>query len=412
MKSKARFVACSLLLMSALVSSLVFPAEAAVDDTQKAQAKTPAFSRDELFMPGAVRTFEGQALNEVAFPLGGIGTGTISLGGRGNLRDWEIFNRPGKGVHMPFTFFALYFEQAGAKLVRVLEGPLEPPYTTGFGFRRVYVPGLPRMEKARFKGEYPFAGIELSDSKIPLEITLEAFNPLVPMNPDDSGIPAFVLRFRVKNTGAAPAKITIAGSVLNPVGFDGEGQVDGLGHDKFGQNVNEIKKAATLRGLAMSSRKVKPEAAASGTMALATPWPDITYLTHWVRGDWWDDLQIFWDDFAADGQLKDLAEVSPSPDKQTDVGTLGLMASLAPGEEVVLPFILSWNFPNVLNYFDIVPEQRGRIFKNHYAERFQDAWAAAEYLQKNIVRLEAESRAFHKAFFSTTLPPYVLDAVS
>ncbi|MDR1949407.1 MAG: hypothetical protein LBQ38_08445, partial [Spirochaetaceae bacterium] len=26
-----------------------------------------------------------------AFPLGGIGTGTISLGARGDLRDFEIF---------------------------------------------------------------------------------------------------------------------------------------------------------------------------------------------------------------------------------------------------------------------------------------------------------------------------------
>jgi uncharacterized protein (DUF608 family) len=125
-----------------------------------------------------------------------------------------------------------------------------------------------------------------------------------------------------------------------------------------------------------------------------------------------DDLQIFWDDFAADGRLKDLAEASPSPDKQTDVGTLGLTATIAPGGEVVLPFILSWNFPNVLNYFDIVPEQRGRIFKNHYVAKHPDAWAAAEYLQANLGRLETESRAVHDAFFSTTLPPYVLDAVS
>jgi len=374
-------------------------------------AKT-APSPDDLLGSGPVRTFEGRALSEVAFPLGGIGTGTVSLGGRGNLRDWEIFNRPGKGVHMPFTFFALYFEQAGTKLVRVLEGPLEPPFTTGFGFRRVFVPGLPRMEKARFKGEYPFAEVELSDSQVPLEIKLEAFNPLIPLEPDKSGIPAFVLRFRVKNTGSAPAKITIAGSVLNPIGYDGTGTVDGAGHDKFGQNVNEIKKTATLSGLAMSSRKIKPEEAAFGTMALTTPWPDTTTLAHWVRGDWWDDLQIFWDDFAADGALKDVAEVSPSPDKRTDVGTLGLVATLGPGEEAVLPFILSWHFPNVLNYFDIVPEQRGRIFKNHYATRHADAWAAAEYLQANLVRLEEGSRAFHDAFFSTTLPPYVLDAVS
>jgi hypothetical protein len=27
-----------------------------------------------------------------AFPLGGIGTGTVSLGARGELRDWELVN--------------------------------------------------------------------------------------------------------------------------------------------------------------------------------------------------------------------------------------------------------------------------------------------------------------------------------
>src|SRR5262245_8640469 len=40
------------------------------------------------------RSYTGAAAKEVAFPLGGIGTGTVSIGGRGELRDWEIFNRP------------------------------------------------------------------------------------------------------------------------------------------------------------------------------------------------------------------------------------------------------------------------------------------------------------------------------
>mgnify|MGYP001129753760 FL=1 len=406
MKTRIRAVRLTLVIFAIAVFS-VLPATLGAD-----QSKAPAYGRDDLFRSGPVRTFEGRQLAEVAFPLGGIGTGTVSLGGRGNLRDWEIFNRPGKGVHMPFTFFALYCEQGGTKLVRVLEGPLEPPFTTGFGFRRVFVPGLPRMEKARFKGEYPFAEVELSDGKVPLAVTLEAFNPLIPLNAEDSGIPAFVLRYRVRNNGASPAKITIAGSVVNPIGFAGEGQVDGLGNDKFGQNVNEVRRTANLRGLAMSSRKAAPGSPAFGTMALTTPWPDITYLTHWVRGDWWDDLQIFWDDLSDDGRLADLDEVSPSPDKRTDVGTLGLTATIPPGGEVVLPFILSWSFPNVLNYFDIVPEQRGRVLKNHYAAKFPDAWCAAEYLQANLGRLEAESRAFHRAFFATTVPPHVLDAVS
>jgi len=413
MTNKRRFFNSYFILGFVLSSMLASPGSAMAGEASSQQkTSTPAYTSAELFGLGPQRVFEGDALREVAFPLGGIGTGTISLGGRGNLRDWEIFNRPGKGVNLPFTFFALYFEQGGKKLVRVLEGPLEPPFTTGFGFRREDVPGLPRMEKARFKGQYPFAAVELSDKEVPLAITLEAFNPFIPLQPEDSGIPAVVVRFKVRNMSGSPARITIAGSILNPVGYDGEGQVGGLGNEKFGQNVNEIRKTASLRGLAMSSNKVKPGSAAFGTMSLATPWNDITYLTHWVRGDWWDDLQIFWDDFAADGRLKDLAEVSPSPDKQSDVGTLGLVATIGPGEEVTLPFILSWNFPNVLNYFDVVPEQRGRIFKNHYAERFKDSWEAAEYLQANLDRLERESRRFHDAFFASTLPPYVLDAVS
>jgi non-lysosomal glucosylceramidase len=371
------------------------------------------YASQDLYRLGRPRTFEAGALKEVAFPLGGIGTGTVSLGGRGNLRDWEIFNRPGKGVNLPFTFFSLYFEQKGQKpLVRVLEGALTPPFTGEDGIGRGSVPGLPRMERARFRGEYPFAWVEMEDSQIPLHITLESFNPFIPLKPEESGIPAFVVRFRVRNLSRVPAKVTIAGSILNPIGFDGEGTISGVGHDKFGQNLNEIRKGQPLSGILMSSRKVKPDTAAFGTMALATPWKNITYLSHWTRGSWWDDLQIFWDDFAADGKLADLEEQSPSPDKRTDIGTLGLMATIEPFGEVTLPFILAWNFPNFLDYFDIVREQRGKIFRNHYAERFGDAWAAAEHLFQNLPQLEKETRLFHEIFYTTTLPPYVLDAVS
>jgi uncharacterized protein (DUF608 family) len=94
------------------------------------------------------------------------------------------------------------------------------------------------------------------------------------------------------------------------------------------------------------------------------------------------------------------------------VGSLGVTASLGPFEETTVPFVLAWSFPNVKNYFDVVAKQRGTVFRNHYAARFADAWAAADYLVKNLPRLERDSRAFHDILFSSTLPPYVLDAVS
>src|SRR4029077_6418084 len=42
------------------------------------------------------RTFTGRQLEMIAFPLGGVAAGSVALGGRGQLRDWEIFNRPDK----------------------------------------------------------------------------------------------------------------------------------------------------------------------------------------------------------------------------------------------------------------------------------------------------------------------------
>lgn len=59
-----------------------------------------------------LKQYDREHLYQVALPLGGIGTGTVSLGGRGELRDWEIMNVPDKkystvtiGNNAPFLQF-------------------------------------------------------------------------------------------------------------------------------------------------------------------------------------------------------------------------------------------------------------------------------------------------------------------
>src|SRR5512145_3517748 len=84
----------------------------------------------------------------VAFPLGGIGTGNVSLGARGALRDWEIFNQPNKGYSLPNTFFAIRTQIGGHEPVaRVLEGPLQPPHTQSHGYHPITNAGLPRCAR-------------------------------------------------------------------------------------------------------------------------------------------------------------------------------------------------------------------------------------------------------------------------
>ena len=87
------------------------------------------YSREELFKRGEQPTYTGPNLSEIAFPLGGIGTGSISLGGWGQLRDWEIMNRPAKGFAIPKAFFTLKVRlPRKPPVVKVLQGPVEASF--------------------------------------------------------------------------------------------------------------------------------------------------------------------------------------------------------------------------------------------------------------------------------------------
>src|SRR5262249_44546276 len=134
-------------------------------------------------LSSSIRSFTGPALSQIAFPLGGIGTGTVSLGGRGNLQDWEIFNRPGKGDQLFKTIRALRVAPKGwAPVSRVLERKSPPPFSSALGFKNNMLAGLPRFREATFRGEYPFAQIDFEDDAVPVAVSLEAYNPFIPMD--------------------------------------------------------------------------------------------------------------------------------------------------------------------------------------------------------------------------------------
>ena len=100
------------------------------------------------------------------------------------------FCTAGKGNYLQNTFFAIWAEQAGSSPVaRVLESKIRPPYSRSHGFVDYEVGGLPRLDGSRMKGEYPFVTIEFTDERLPVQVTLEAFTPFIPLNADDFGHP-------------------------------------------------------------------------------------------------------------------------------------------------------------------------------------------------------------------------------
>jgi uncharacterized protein (DUF608 family) len=344
------------------------------------------------------RTFSGRNLKMIAFPLGGIGTGTISLGGRGQLRDWEIFNRPDKGNTPDYCFPAIWAQAEGKKPVaRVLEARIEPPYEGPSGLGSNNVPGLPRLASAKFTGAYPFARLEFEDKKLPILVNLEAFNPLVPLDVEVSGLPIAVLRYRLKNPTAATVKVGIAFSLQNPVGNEGKQA--------------NFRQSEGVAGLFMDNPFLPSTDPLKGSMflgVLGAPEGSVSYLRGWKRTQWWDGPLTFWDDFTDDGALtSDSPAVSP-------VGSLAVTQSLPAGGETSVTFLLAWHFPNRTpdrcGWEAPVAEDKTTVVGNYYCERFSNAWEVARHVARELPSLEERSRRFAAAVESSTLPPAALDA--
>ncbi len=95
----------------ALAGGIAAPG-AEAQQPQAAPAKTAVAPRARIDYP---RTFTGRQLQMIAFPLGGVGAGSIALGGRGQLRDWEIFNRPDKGKSPAYAFASVWARGGNGK---------------------------------------------------------------------------------------------------------------------------------------------------------------------------------------------------------------------------------------------------------------------------------------------------------
>ncbi len=358
--------------------------------------------------PG-IRTFDSSH-RALAFPLGGIGTGNISLGARGDLRDWEIFNNPAKGSKLSNTFFAIRTQISDhAPVTRVLEGPVQPPYDLSHGYHPAANAGLPRLSGTTFYGEYPLAQIDFDAPDLPVDIRLEAYTPLIPLNPEDSGLPCAILLYTLTNTTASPVNLTLVGSMINPTGNPQHDAFGNIQFNKSGQNINEFRQDGNLNGLFLYSTGIEPGDLHYGNMSLATDHPQVTIKPAWLRGAWYDFLREFWDDLVDDGLLTDLGYEMPASDQRPDSASLGLVDTLEPGATKMYRFSLTWYFPNRINSWKANAE---RITRNHYATRFNDAWDVARYVMTEFDRLDSGTRQFHSALFSSTLPAYVLDALS
>lgn len=370
-----------------------------------------------------MRAFPSTAVQAV-FPLGGIGTGNVSIGSRGELLDWEIFNRPGKGKNLPYTFFALRYASEGeTPVAKALEAQRNTPFIqSGYdhphaagGYMPWLTPGLPRLRKATLRGEYPFAFVDFEDDS-PLQISLTAFTPFCPGDVDFSSKPVAIFTYRVKNSSKKPVDVSICFSAMNACGYAGETQIDfrsGL-MPYLGKNKNRLLKSGNETCILMETHKYPADHSRFGTMAIAANGGSVSAKTHWDRTSWWSNYRLFWKDFASDGVLETPPECESTPDGTTDIGSLAIRERLAPGEEKDFRFTLAWHFPNRIDDWDQkkTGSEGMKTVRNAYTSAFADASEAALDSLRNFETYFRRTELFRKSFFSSTLPAEALETVS
>ena len=285
-------------------------------------------------------TYRGAKTREISFPLGGIGSGCIGLGGVGHLVDWELFNRPAKRTRNGFSHFAVKAEAKGKLLdARVLHGDIAPPYDgagaigyTGFGFgvARETLSGLPHFRQTTFRGGFPFAEIEFRDSAFPGKVTLTGFNPLIPLNDKDSSLPAAFFTIAIRNSSRQAIDYTVAFTVRNPAGK---------------KTTNRFEKRPGAQLLHMTG-DLEASDIEFGDFAVATDAPAAHAQEYLYRGGWFDTLGVYWQDFTTPGRMKSRGYPAPG---SGDHGTLAVRLRVPAGQQTTARFVFSWNVPNCEN---------------------------------------------------------------
>ena len=347
--------------------------------------------------------YTGSNLREISFPLGGIGSGCIGLLGNGRLSDWEIANRPAKGVSNGYSFFAVKAVQNG-KLVdaRVLQGDwpkdiigqyMKKDFTGyGYGPKVDTLAGFPHFETVSFDGAFPVAQLEFAHGKFPGKVKMEAFNPFIPLDEDASSLPAAFFALTFANDTDAEMEYTAALSVQNYF----EEQCENLPLEK---------------GVKFIQHKFGEKSPFTGELCVLTDEENVQVQSNWFRGKWFDGPTVFWNQFIAG----DLPERTYETTGSHDIATTAVRVTLAPGEKRTVKFIISWYFPNNYNYwYEPLLDETGEhvTWKNWYATRYAGAQDVAQYALEHFDDLYARTKVFRDELWNATLPAAVVEAAA
>ena len=370
-----------------------------------------------------MKTYRKNELDMIAYPLGGMGAGMFCVEGTGMLGHFSLRNEPDI-YNEPNVFSALcVLNERGDSVARVLEGPV--PYRKVFSgtgksfdgagnglYGKNY--GLPRMQSNTFTARFPFAELRFEDEKIPLQVSLTAFSPFIPLNEDDSSLPAAGLEYTFHN--ATQKKVRAVYS-FNAFNFMNVQKHIGAEYVK-----DEVFVLGKHDGFVLTQPSTQNEPWAEGYFYACVEDACAAVNTNWFDGGWFDILTMLWNDIQA-GVIKN----ERHPGDKSPGGSVAVPFELQPGESKTIVVKAAWYVPKTRlrrgweesadgteSCCCAAPDACAQkpTHVPWYAGRFASADEVMQYFSHEYHRLRRGSKLFSDTFYDSDLPEVIIDSIA
>lgn len=347
-------------------------------------------------------------LQYIGMPVGGINCGTVYLGGDGRLWLWDIFNKNQEGIE-PKTAIMDGQEWKGTwrygnKIISrdgaAYVAPAKDirPLDQGFAFKIKYNDKTIIKElrpedwdEIAFEATYPLATVRYYDKNLPVKIVLEAFSPFIPLDEDNSNLPATVLLWKIENNSKQDVEIEILGWLENAVNKFSAKAWDGKRVNTVIEGTNSL---SVLGHFNAVDENLLKDAGDTGSMCLSL----INNKGYAIP--------------ALSSPVIDQSSFSPANEKEgakdaTDklTGCIVCKQKIAAGKSVQIDYAITWYFPNVGKRID-VPEARAG---HYYAGKFENALAVSNYVTEKFNFLSSQTRLWKNTWYNSTLPWWFLE---
>lgn len=354
------------------------------------------------------KSFSGKELDHIAYPIGGLGSGMFCIEGTGAISNLSFHHYP-ELFNEPCTFAAIMVKNVdnGAKVLEtsVPEYKIFGRNNGGMGVGGTTW-GLPRFDEGTFHAEFPFAHIDLSDKEIPLKVEITAWNPFIPNDEDNSGLPVGGFEYTFTNTSDKAQSAIFSFNTRN-----------------FMYRTDDALSPITKmeKGFVLNQNPSEKAPDVEGHCAIFTDEPNTVVDYCWFRGGWFDPLTMAWKKVVS-GDLS-----THEPGLYGPGASIFVPFEIGPGESKTIHIYMAWYVPKSIHrigpdaetdsdfgdyYSPDLYKDTPEKYEPWYSRRFANVNEVADYWKSNYEFLKEETAKFTKAFYDQTLPPEVIEAIT